>query len=240
MYYFDKIRGQDGARIVQTREADYPVRRGRDGGYKVPGGVTLAVCLTSDFFLPEADAWRDGAWAAIRERRDVGFSLLTKRPERILACLPPDWGEGWPNVTLGVSCENQRRADERVPLLLSLPFRHKRVMCAPLIGPVSLAPYLSGGEIEWVTCTGENYEGARPCDFAWVKALRAECEAASVNFTFYDTGTFFVKDGRRYFLPEKAVRERMAKKSGMSYRGRPVENGLTDAMGFPLAPPEDL
>lgn len=95
--------------------------------------------------------------------------LLTKRPQRVKDCLPDDWGDGWENVMLNVSCENQRRADERIPLLLSLPFKHKGIMCAPFIGPVSLVQYLGSGQIEQVICGGENYDGASPCDFDWVK-----------------------------------------------------------------------
>ncbi len=40
-----------------------------------------------------------------------------------------------------VTCENQRRADERIPILLDLPFNHKGIMCAPYIGPVSIREY---------------------------------------------------------------------------------------------------
>lgn len=98
----------------------------------------LWVCMTSDFFLPEADPWRDDAWDMIRMRPDVIFFLLTKRPQRVSACLLEDWGNGWENVFFHVACENQIRAEERIPFLLSLPFRHKGVFCTPLLGPISL------------------------------------------------------------------------------------------------------
>jgi protein gp37 len=168
----------------------------------------------------------------------VKFFLLTKRPERVARCLPWDWGDGWENVFFNVTCENQRRADERVPILLDLPFRHKGVMCAPFIGPVRLAPYLSAGQIEQVICGGENYDGARPCDFDWVRALGAECAAADVTFCFIETGTHFVKDGRHYRIPDKRVQSRMAYKSGVSRQGRPMVFHLEDEFG-PL-PPERL
>ena len=48
-------------------------------------------------------------------------------------------------------------------------------MCAPFIGPVSIRSWLASGQIEQVKCGGENYDGSRSCDFAWVKALRQEC-----------------------------------------------------------------
>lgn len=105
----------------------------------------------------------------------------------------------WINVT----CENQAMADRRMPILLDIPARHKGVMCAPFIGPVSLAPYLEGGQIEQVKCGGENYGGARPCHYEWVKALHDECLSAHVPFSFIETGTHFVKDGRHYRIPNK-------------------------------------
>ncbi len=123
------------------------------------------MCMTSDFFLEEADRWRPEAWEIMRSRPDVVFFLLTKRPGRVRECLPPRWGDGWENIFFHVTCENQRRADERIPLLLDLPFKHKGIMCAPLIGPVTIKTYLETGQIEQVICGGENYGGARPCDF---------------------------------------------------------------------------
>ena len=94
--------------------------------------------MTSDFFLEEADAWRDEAWQIMWQRRDVKFFLLTKRPERVAEHLPYNWGDGWDNIFFNVTAENQRRADERIPILLELPFRHKgmrrrTLTSAPLI-----------------------------------------------------------------------------------------------------------
>ena len=86
----------------------------------------------------------------MRQRSDVIFYLLTKRPERVLRCLPEDWQDGWDNIFFNVTCENQKRADERIPLLLELPFRHKGLNCAPLLGPVSVGKYLDSGQIEQV------------------------------------------------------------------------------------------
>ena len=76
----------------------YPLQKDRRGQYKIRRGEMLWVCMTSDFFLPEADPWRDDAWDMIRMRPDVIFFLLTKRPQRVSACLPEDWGNGWENV----------------------------------------------------------------------------------------------------------------------------------------------
>lgn len=235
MYFLDRMRDKNGADIYQTKAgANYPLQKGRNGQYKVQSGELIRVCMTSDFFLEQADVWRAEAWQIMHIRSDVKFFLLTKRPQRVEKCLPPDWGNGWENIFLNVSCENQRRADERIPLLLSLPFKHKGIMCAPLIGPVSIEGYLATGQLEQVICGGENYDGARPCHFDWVQTLRRECEAHDTTFCFMETGTCFVKDGKTYRLPNKRLQSEMALKSNMNYAGRPMQFRLADSMGLPI------
>lgn len=235
MYFLDQLRDQDGARIYRTQAGfDYPLQRDRKGSYKIQSGELIRVCMTSDFFLEEADPWREDVWDIISQRPDVKFFLLTKRPQRMAACLPHDWGSGWENVMLNVTCENQRRADQRLPILLNTPAKHKGVMCAPFIGPVSLEPYLATGQIEQVICGGENYGGSRPCHFEWVQRLREECVRHNVTFCFIETGTLFVKDGRFYRLPGKRLQSEMAYKSGMYFQGKPIHFRLTDAFGQPV------
>ena len=235
MYFLDRVRDRDGADIYRTKSGfTYPLQEKRNGGYKIQSGELIRVCMTSDFFLEEADKWRDEAWEIMRLRPDVKFFLLTKRPGRVEKCLPKDWDDGWENIFFNVTCENQLRADERIPLLLELPFRHKGIMCAPLIGAVSIEKYLGDGQIEQVICGGENYGGARPCDFEWVKGLRSECVLHDVTFCFIETGTIFVKDGKRYHLPQKQVQSEMAYKSGMNYVGKPIEWKLTDRFGMDI------
>lgn len=235
MFFLDRMRDRDGAQIYRTKNGfRYPLQRDRNRNYKIRSGELIRVCMTSDFFLEEADPWRAEAWDMIRQRSDVKFFLLTKRPQRVWNCLPADWGNGWENVFFNVTCENQRRADERIPVLLELPFRHKGIMCAPFIGPVQVGQYLATGQIEQVICGGENYDGARPCNFDWVKALRAECVTHGITFCFIETGTHFVKDGKYYRIPDKRLQSRMAYRSGMNYQGRPIVFRLTDDLGYPI------
>ena len=239
MYFLDRARDRDGGEIYRTQNADYPVQKQRDGKYKIRSGELIRVCMTSDFFLEQADGWRGEAWEMMRLRPDVKFFLLTKRPQRVKDQLPGWWGEGPENIMLSVTAENQHRADERIPILLDLPFKHKGVMCAPFIGPVSIGEYLDSGLIEQVICGGENYDGARPCDFEWVKALREQCVAYNVTFCFIETGTVFIKDGKKYRIPGKQVQSRQAYLSGMNYEGKPIEWRLTDALGLEI-PPEAM
>lgn len=240
MYYLDRVRDKNGADIFKTKSGfNYPLQRDRGGGYKVKSGEMIRVCMTSDFFLEEADAWRDEAWEIIRQRPDVIFYLLTKRPQRAAQNLPQDWDDGWENVFFNVTCENQSRADERIPILLSLPFKHKGIMCAPFIARVSIDKYLASGQIEQVICGGENYDGARPCNYDWVKILHSECVKHNVTFCFNETGTIFIKDGKKYRLINKRLQSEMAFKSGLSFTGKPINFTLKDSLGFPI-PSEEL
>lgn len=232
MYFLDKVRDRNGRDIYKTKSGfRYPLQKYRNGEYKIQSGELIRVCMTSDFFLEEADEWRKDAWNMIRQRSDVKFFLLTKRPERMERCLPDDWNSGYENVMLNVTCENQCRADERIPILLQLPAKHKGIMCAPFIGSVSIEKYLADGQIEQVICGGENYDGARPCDFEWIKKLREECVKYDITFCFIETGTVFIKDGKRYYLPKKQIQSEMAFKSGMSYEGKLIEWKLKDPFG---------
>lgn len=59
MFYLDSQRGKDGALIYKVQSSfDRPLKRNRRGDYIIPPGSTIRVCMTSDFFLEEADEWR--------------------------------------------------------------------------------------------------------------------------------------------------------------------------------------
>jgi hypothetical protein len=171
----------------------------------------------------------------MRQRQDVKFFLLTKRPQRVAQCLPKDWGEGWENIFFNVTCENQKRADERIPLLLDLPFKHKGIVCAPLLGSIAIDKYLASNQIEQVVCGGENYDGARPCDFDWVKTLQQACVQHDVTFVFIETGTNFIKDGKLYHLPSKQLQSKQAYRSKMNYQGKPMVFKLINFWDEPIA-----
>lgn len=238
MYTLDRYRNADGSKIYKTNNFDYPLQKDRDGNYKVKSGELIRVCMTSDFFLKEADIWRNDAWNIMYLRPDVKFFLLTKRPERVKDNLPKDFGDGWENIFFNVTCENQKRADERIPILLELPFKHKGIMCAPFIGEVSIEKYLKAGQIEQVICGGENYDGARPLNFDWVKKLQRECIKYNVTFAFIETGTVFIKDGKTYNLKSKRLQSEMAFKSQMNFLGKAINFKLSYPLGLPVSTEE--
>jgi protein gp37 len=153
------------------------------------------------------------------------FQILTKRPDRMKNVLDQlSWRfDGlifngskvtWPlpNVWLGVSVENQRAADERIPLLLQTPAAVRFLSMEPLLGPVDLRnidydrtvkidcltglhgwPYPHAEQdkrIHWVIVGGESGPGARPMHPDWVRSLRDQCHAAGVPFFFKQWGEF--------------------------------------------------
>ena len=196
----DAKRGVDTGRIEKTDSFDAPIARKNSGEYRMkPGLVYLG--FSTDFLLPEADAWRGDCWDMIRQRQDCTFLFLTKRIERFAACVPEDWGDGWDNVVVGCTVENQRRAEERLPIFSRLPIRHKNIICQPMLSPIRLEQYLDG--VELVVAGGESDRFARPLDYRWVLDLREQCIRRSVSFSFRQCGTHFIKDGREYTLQKK-------------------------------------
>ena len=221
MYFLDKSRNLNGSDIYKVKtNFNLPLKKDRQGNYKIKSGEIIRVCMTSDFFLEEADNWRNEVWDIIKERQDVLFFLLTKRIDRVSYCLPKNWGGGWNNVWLNTTAENQKRADERIPVLLNLPFKYKGIVAAPFIEEIDISNYLKTHKINSVIVGGENYDGARPCNYSWVENLYIQCKNENVNFNFFETGTKFIKDNKLYTLPHK-IQQYQALKSGLKFKGEP-------------------
>lgn len=228
-YFLDKRYGRDTNEVVKNKSNfDFPIKKDREGNYKLKKGEFVRVCMTSDFFLEEADAWRDEAWDYIRRRPDVTFSLLTKRAHRIKECLPPDWGDGWDNVTFAVSAENQKRVDERIPYLLDIPAKHRWISVKPFIGEVNLDKYLATGKIETVLVGGENYQGSRPLHYDWVKKVHDACAKHNVQLIFGQTGNIFIKDGKEYKIRNRTDQMIQALKSGLYYPEVDIEKRIKE------------
>ncbi len=199
VFFLDKIRDKD-SNVISKNKTNFnlPLKKDRSGNFKIASGSEVATCFTSDFFLEEADAWREEAWGIIKQRSDVYFLICTKRPERILESLPTDWGEGYENVILTVTCENQQMAERRLPIFLEIPSRRRFVFVAPILEKVSLDKFLESGKIDEVAVGGESYDFARECNFDWVKDIYLSCKKYGVDFDFHQTGSNFVVDGKRY------------------------------------------
>ena len=212
MYFLDKQRGNDGSKIYKVKtNFNLPLKKDKNGEYKIKSGSLVHVCMTSDFFLEEADSWREEVWDIIKKRNDLTFWIQTKRAKRVKECLPNDF-ENIKNIILCFTAENQEKADERVPILLDINVPVRAIMCAPMIGEITLEKYLKTGKINQVLVDGENYEGNRPLYYDWVKKLYDECLKYNVNFSFVGTGNYFIKNGRKYHIV-KAYQGLMARRS---------------------------
>ena len=144
----------------------------------------------------------------IRSLRKVDhiFQVLTKRPERmreILGKINPIHIDR--RIWWGVSVEDQKTADERIPILLDTPAAIRWVSYEPALGSVDFQKYLEGKEeygvdfsrpvgskvgccvgwtppLDWIVCGGESGPHARPMELEWASQLRRQCQEAGVPF----------------------------------------------------------
>lgn len=210
----DAKRGVDTSKIVKTKDFYKPVEKLKKGGYKMKAGLVY-LGFSTDFLIEEADGWRGECWKMIKERQDCTFLFLTKRIERFMECIPDDWVDGYENVVVCCTVENQRNADKKLSVFSALPIRHKCITAQPLIERVDMERYLDG--IELVTVGGESDKCARPLDYDWVLDIREQCIKRHVNFKFRQCGTYFIKDGRQYKLQTKDLCAQ-ARKAGIDYK----------------------
>ena len=215
VYRIDSAFDRDSSAITKTAAYNLPLKKTRNGKYKLLPGATVYTCFSSDFFLEEADNWRIDAWRMIKYRSDLHFFIITKRIDRFEVNLPADWGDGYENVTIGSTCENQDRADYCLPILLNLPIRHKVIICEPLLEQINLSQWLTPS-IENVIVGGESGNEARICDYDWVCHIRNQCSEKKVPFHFKQTGARFVKEGRLYNI-KRQDQHLQAAKAGIDF-----------------------
>lgn len=140
------------------------------------------------------------------------FQVLTKRSSRMHRILTgPKRHDLWnarmwhkrsvpvlTNVHLGVSCEDQERADERIPDLLATPAAVRFVSAEPLLGPINFRHRL-----DWIICGGESGPGARPMHVEWARSIRERCKVAGVPFFMKQLGAHVIQDGERITLRDR-------------------------------------
>lgn len=153
------------------------------------------------------DEWRRDLWDLIRDTPHLDWLLLTKRPQNISRMLPSgfeghwdEWGNGWPNVWLGTTVENQQAADRNILPLLNVPAAVRFLSCEPILGAIDLMNLnvdlrhiggptnwdaLSGpARIDWVIAGGESGSHYRDADIEWFRSLRDQCAGSDVPFLF--------------------------------------------------------
>jgi protein gp37 len=127
--------------------------------------------------------------AITRVVRDSGkhtFMILTKRPKNMLNYFS-EWDLAPDNLLLGISVEDQKTADERIPILLQIPAAKHFISVEPMLGPIEyMTPVWM--TLDWIICGGETGPGARPMHPDWVRSLRDQCQEAGAPFFFKSWG----------------------------------------------------
>lgn len=160
----------------------------------------IFTCSWSDFFLEAADSDRADAWEVIRKTPHHTWLILTKRPERILDHLPDDWGNGYENVWLGVTAENQQRLIERLDILSKVPCYVRFVSVEPILGEINLFDNkVQTDFLDWVIVGGEsgNETGKwryRPSELSWYKSLVVQSQAFKIPVFVKQLGTHLAKE----------------------------------------------
>ena len=221
----DAKRGVNTNDIVKTKDFYKPIEQLKNGNYKMKAGIVY-LCFSTDFLIDEADAWRKECWAMIKQRQDCTFLFLTKRIERFAECVPDDWGDGYENVVVCCTVENQKNADKKLSVFQSLPIKHKCITAQPLIENIDIEKYLA--DVELVVVGGESDYYARPLDYNWVLNIREQCIKNNVSFEFRQCGTYFIKDGKEYKLQTKELCSQ-ARKAGIDFKAH--RNSNSDLSG---------
>lgn len=184
----------------------------------------IFVCSMGDLFHESVPfEWIDQVFDVISCCQQHTFQILTKRPERAfeyykhlgqrlknegLDSIPSqsndilDWVGILPNLWIGVTCENQERANERIPILLEIPAKVHYLSCEPLLSDIRF-PWFGGWMpsynnpdnlgwdepaepmilgLDWVICGPETGQKARPIQKEWIENIYQQCKCANVPF----------------------------------------------------------
>jgi len=131
--------------------------------------------------------WRADLWDLIKATPNLDWLILTKRPQNITKMLPNDWGfSGYDNVWLGTTIENQKVANQNLPIFLDIPAKIHFLSCEPLLEEINLIDFLPF--LDWIIVGGESGKGARPMNPEWVRSIRYDCSHTKTPFLFKQWG----------------------------------------------------
>lgn len=170
MFRDKKRYGQDGNVVSKSKTKFNEPEKWKDGRL-------IFTCSWSDWFIEEADPWREDAYQVIRRTPRHTYQILTKRIERAAGRIPVT---PLPNIWLGVSVEDVKHK-ERIDILRTLPAVVRFLSLEPLLEDLG-ALDLRG--IGWVIVGGESGPEARPMQPEWIRSIRNQCVAAGVPFFF--------------------------------------------------------
>lgn len=176
--------GKDPEVVVRSKTRFYDPLKWEKKAALTGERTFVFACSWSDWFIEEADPIRDEAWEIVKATPHLIYQILTKRPENIVSRLPKDWGEGYPNVWLGVSVETNSQW-MRIMRLIKIPCRCRFISAEPLLDMIRLTLCIP---IHWVIAGGETGLNARPLRPKFVRYLREQCIKANIPFFFKSWG----------------------------------------------------
>lgn len=192
-------------RLTKTWRNPIKLNKQAEGAIKRPRVFCASLADVFDNHKSIKTEWRANLWNLIKETPNLDWLLLTKRPQNIAKMLPDDWRDGYPNVWLGTTVENQVEANRRIPHLLSVPAKMRFLSCEPLLGEIDLTRInhddmiiidsLNGrcsldgdandcNKLDWIITGGESGPNFRHANPDWFRSLRDQCEAAGTAFLF--------------------------------------------------------
>ena len=186
--------------IVKTNDFYKPIQKFKNGNYKMKSGMVY-LCFSTDFLIEAADEWREKCWEMIKERQDCTFLFLTKRIDRFYDCIPKDWNDGYDNVVVCCTVENQKNVEYKLSIFKNLPIKRKCITAQPLLEYINIEKYLD--DIKLVVVGGKSDINAKIFNYDWVLNIREQCIRKNVDFEFEQCGTNFIKDGKQYKLQTK-------------------------------------
>ncbi len=193
--YRDKERyGQDPTNVLPTSDNTF------NKALKWDEPKLIFTCSWSDFFIEEADQWRQDAWDVIRDTPHHNWQILTKRAERIIECLPDDWGDGWDNVWLGVSIESQKYM-HRAETLANIPAKTRFISAEPLLRELDFKQLQELDNFHWCIIGGESGNATgkyryRECKQEWIEKIIDDLRYTKVAVFVKQMGTHLAKQMR--------------------------------------------
>lgn len=202
--------GYDGKVVTKTKTVfNFPLKYKETKSMAWNGRPLIFTSSLTDVFHKDIDSFRHEIWDIIRKCPHLIFQILTKRPERIKKHLPTDWGEGWDNVWIGTSAENQEVLNERMEYMFEIKAKVKFLSIEPILSPINLGiPKFSIGEdlyirlkddIDWIIIGGEsgNNSGewkARPAQLKWFEDIVVQCATNDIPVFVKQLGTCLAKE----------------------------------------------
>lgn len=128
--------------------------------------------------------WLRDVWALIKATPHLDWLILTKRPQNMRGRMPDDWGDGWDNVWLGTTVENQEEVKRRIPHLQKIPAAVHFLSCEPLLEEIKVYLWLATPGVWWVICGDESGNQRRIAKIEWVEYLFRQCQITKTPFFF--------------------------------------------------------